>query len=411
MKINSDKIYLILLVVGLTISFGQSNIQIIPSFFYVGLSYGSIILAFFLLAILNKIYLTKIDVFLIVPLFIFQFFANYYSYSLGFINNRFINFITFILGYLVFVNHSKKGQLKQSNLNLILNIFIYVSIISSIFALLFQLNSNIFSFRNDSNFNISNQWSSFWGQRNQFAFVLMAGLFSIVIKFYMHTVSKKYFISISMLFLVCALLTLSRTTLLSIAVSLVVYNLLILWVDKKKFIYFVLFLVICMIIYINSLTLQNFIETYFLRTNSGLTGRDTLWEMAISYMDSFTLVFGRGIGIERVLLRDDIIGAGIGFHNMYLTYIVTGGIILFSSIIYLFLNQIFILFKYKDIIGIQTSYLLISIIVAFAVHAFFEVDNLFVVSFPSLILTYFIFVIPKSIVHLKLEGVNEGEIL
>ncbi|QQU15544.1 hypothetical protein I6I79_12300 [Enterococcus casseliflavus] len=73
MKINSDKIYLILLVVGLTISFGQSNIQIIPSFFYVGLSYGSIILAFFLLAILNKIYLTKIDVFLIVPLFIFQF--------------------------------------------------------------------------------------------------------------------------------------------------------------------------------------------------------------------------------------------------------------------------------------------------------------------------------------------------
>lgn len=327
-SIKLKDFYVICLILSLVLNIINTNLVPIGS--YITLIRLLLFSFAFLAFVLSRSQVKKTDIALFIVLSVLQFFGYLYSRSTNYLNSSYLSGITFIISYFLFVrfptNINMNANQKDIYLTKLMKIIFFVAVISSIYAMLFQLGGNIFSFRNSSNFNISNVYCSFWGHRNQFATILLGGFLAAI---YLHQdfMNKKIYYIFTFIFLANIVLTLSRTVFVAVFAFFLCY-LICQWKTRKKYVIIISLLaltIVLMYLYIPSI--RSFTDKYMIRSDSGLTGREYLWELALSLIDLPTVLFGRGSGIDRIVLTNDNVSAGVGFHNMYLTYIISVGII------------------------------------------------------------------------------------
>lgn len=395
MKIKTNKIYLIILIFSYLRMYIDAHYSNLGQLFTL-IGYVIIMIAIFI-GIKYSMYGSN-EILVLFLFLLSQLCGYFYSTNTSYPNNKWYLAIIWALSFVVFVMMPRKIAIERKDIEHILFLNIIVAGISAVYAMLFQLNSNIFSFRDASQFNITNAYASLWGHRNQFAIILLGGI-----------VSTGYFISQNIYkrfnkFLLCFLtanlaLTLSRTCYVALFTYVFTY-LLCEWKIHKKQVMalFVLGLSIASL-YFFMPRVKNIVDIYMIRGSSGLTGRDTLWRMATQLLDNPTLIFGRGLGIDRLVLKGDTIGAGISFHNMYLTYLVSGGIILLSIIIILFLKT-FLMFRKQYAVRDRALFdWAVAGMFAFLVYPMFEVSSFFGMNYASIIQTFFVFTIPMMLVN------------
>ena len=289
----------------------------------------------------------------------------------------------------------------------ILKLIIGITFISSLYAMLFQFNGNLFKMSSNNNFRMDNIYQSFLGHRNQFGITLVAGIFSCMY-FIINDKHKRNMLLLLILFSTNLIFTYSRAS----YVALLCFAFWYFVMGKKNL---KIKLITCISIFIiggigialynSNYNMRYFIDQYMIRSDSGMTGREVLWNEAVSYLNFPTCFFGRGWGISRILLQDDTIGRGVGFHNMYLTDLITGGIILILFFFILIFNVLKSL-KSQNIDRKMINYFQ-ACIFAFLVYSFFEVTDFFKIGIQQTFQTFFCLTLP--ILYMKMKERNDGK--
>lgn len=319
-----------------------------------------------------------------------------YSVFTNYPNYRIYQAIIWGIGYCIFLQLPLKPN-KFDSRKLIehcLYFMLIIGVVSAMYATLFQLGSGIFSFRDASKFNVSNIYISFWGHRNQFAVVLLGGVFASIYYINYNTKNRWQYKVCFLFMLFNIVLTLSRTVIVSIFTFFFVY-LLCARKKSKKIICALSLMVLIFLFYCYVPKMNNFINTYIIRRESGMTGRELLWRKAVSFINLETVLFGRGLGIERIILKNDDVSAGIGFHNLYLTYLISGGIFMVCILVRRAMRNIVYLYH-----GYSRNDRFIyswgaGTMAAILVYSVFEASTFFSLTPASIIQTYFLFVFPE----------------
>lgn len=392
-KIPKTNIYFWSLIYSYTITIINNNILSIGK---VETIIGYCILILFTVLEKNYISFNSKEIVILLFLSCGQILGYIYSFNTEYSNNKFFKFIFFLISYILFCIVPWRKSYNKNDIVILLKFIFIMALISCIYSMLFQFGKDIFTFRNSYNYNISNVYSSFWGHRNQFGIIILSGIIS---NFFLIQKNNSIFLKITIIvFIFNLILTLSRTCYISLFVFFIIF-LLGDWKKYKKILICLMFFgSIVLILYYKVEIFNYFINTYMIREKSGLTGRDTLWKIAINLLDIPTLIFGRGIGIDKIVLSNDTISAGVGFHNIYLTYLVSGGIILLSIIIFSIIRiikKVLILVNNKT----EKSWI-IATIICFLVYVTFEASVFFGISNNvSIIQTLFVFTIPTMIIN------------
>lgn len=254
----------------------------------------------------------------------------------------------------------------------ILKIFVIIAVFSCVYAVIFQLRPDVFSFR-EGGYNIENKYPSIWGHRNVFAGVLLCGIFS---QLYFIKIKKCNSLkqNIKLIFMIANLIiTLSRTAYVTIAAFYFLYYLLNYKRHKKELFTLSIIVIILFSSYIFLPKLKAFVDIYMIREESGLTGRDYVWELGMNLLQGEHLLWGYGFGYSHIFLgnNNEVTGSA-GFHNMYLTYLVEGGIVLlccYCLIVFYVVKKICSTWLSRN--RILASFWL-SVMFAYHVYYFFE---------------------------------------
>ena len=332
----------------------------------------------------------------------------YSFFSSNIFNIFFYRIIEFIeCFYLLYMCAKKEKNFEEDKFERILKLIIGITFISSLYAMLFQFNGNLFKMSSNNNFRMDNIYQSFLGHRNQFGITLVAGIFSCMY-FIINDKHKRNMLLLLIFFSTNLIFTYSRAS----YVALLCFAFWYFVMGKKNL---KIKLITCISIFIiggigialynSNYNMRYFIDQYMIRSDSGMTGREVLWNEAVSYLNFPTCFFGRGWGISRILLQDDTIGRGVGFHNMYLTDLITGGIILILFFFILIFNVLKSL-KSKNIDRKMINYFQ-ACIFAFLVYSFFEVTDFFKIGIQQIFQTFFCITLP--ILYMKMKERNDGK--
>lgn len=272
----------------------------------------------------------------------------------------------------------------------ILKIFVIVAFFSCVYAVIFQLRPDVFSFR-EGGYNIENKYPSIWGHRNVFAGVLLCGIFS---QLYFIKIKKINSLkqNVKLIFMIANLIiTLSRTAYVTIAAFYFLYYLMNYKRHKKEFFILSFIVIILLGSYIFLPNLKAFVDIYMIREESGLTGRNFVWELGINLLQGEHLLWGYGFGYSRIFLGNNDVTGSAGFHNMYLTYLVEGGIVLlccYCLIVFYIVKEMCSTWLSKN--RMVASFWL-SVMFAYHVYYFFEasmpLNNSTYISFSITVLT------------------------
>ncbi len=313
-----------------------------------------------------------------------------YSMQTAYPNKHVYKAGEFILCYLLMGVIPQYVVLKKKDIERMLLFMIGVALVSCAYAIVFQLGKGVFSFRDSNNFSIANIYVSFWGHRNVFALVLIGAMISAA--YFRQYKKYKLISSIIFVFLgINLVLTLSRAAYLAIFVFVLSY-LLCEWKNHKievGFLFLIGVFLICLYIY--SPTIKSIVDTYMIRKSSGSTGRDTLWNKAFELMDIPTIICGRSIGSEQVILKGDYISQGAGFHNVYIAYMIEGGLMLLLP---LFIQILSVFYNVKKNLKEKHRNVFdwsIATMLAFLVYPLFETSKYFNMGVGPFVQTYFVF--------------------
>lgn len=369
------------------------------------------ILALFIISdvVKKKISFNKKDFTPLFLLLLTQIIAFLYSFFITKIFNVFIyRIVEFIECFFLLYIFAKRDRISEKNYELLLKTIIFMTFISTIYAMIFQLGGNLFKVSATANFRMDNIYQSFLGHRNQFGIVLVSGCMACFY-FIISKKSRKIMSILFILFLANLIFTFSRASYVLLVVFVLSYYFLGNQSFDKKIKNVILGLIICVIFiffYKSNLELKTFVDKFMIREESGMTGRDSLWMLALSFLNLPTVIFGRGFNISRLLLRNDTIGGGVGFHNMYLTHIVSGGIFMiffFISIIKNVYNSI-----KKSNMNDSLKRYFISCIISFLIYSIFEVTDFFKISLQQTIQTMFCITFPILYINIK-KGEKKNE--
>lgn len=334
----------------------------------------------------------KMDSFSLIFILLFflgQLIGFFYSYTVSNPNDKYISIIYFIVLFLFLFEYPSRYSIRKVDVNNILKAYQYFAVAVSLYAIIFQLNRSIFDFRNESGFNLSNNWSSLFGHRNSFGLILVFGIFSTIFLLLNNKNKKNYPFLFLLVF--CLLLTFSRASYLAVIVAIVVYVLLQSKKNIKLFILCLFGLGSVLLVYLKIPLVNYFVQTYMIRQNQGLTGRDTLWEKAESYLNGLSLLFGRGIDAERVILRNDAVSSGTGFHNIILKTLVEGGIFFLILLLVLLIRTLVIICKGENS---KIKYFSISVYLGFFAYLNFEPAFIMKPYWTSIGISLFMFTVP-----------------
>lgn len=316
-----------------------------------------------------------------------------FAYTLTPDNRKYYNIVKFICLYSFFIGSFAHINPKISFPERMMKAFVYIALISGIYATLFQLGSNIFSFRTNG-LNIENVYISFWGHRNTFAGILLSGIIALLY-FMKVKMQNNRTMKIFLLFLLANLIiTLSRTAYVAIAAFYLMFYLLRFKHHKKQTILICFIPFLLFFLYNYNASIAHFVDTYMIREEAGLTGRDLVWAEGLSLLDGSHLWLGYGMGYNSIFLKDSEIVGNAGFHNMYLTYLVDGGIILLVSYIFCIIFVIHNLMKKVYPINENICFYWLSAIFACHVYVFFEAATMFNMTYICLFLTLFSIYLP-----------------
>ncbi len=404
-KLKIQNLYILLLVLGFVRSFIEANIVSTGKIGTI-LEY-SIIIFCFLWYCGSGYKFTRTDIVMVLAIVATQFCGYIYSSFTKFSNSNIYVAAMWMLSLFVFARFPLRIRISEPEkyINIILKFLIIIAVLSAIYAMIFQLNSNIFTFRNGNGFNMSNAYCSVWGHRNHFAAVLLAGI--IASYYYSKRINKVIYKLIYVFLGINLLLTFSRTAYVSLFAFVFVY-LCCQWKSNKGLFFGTICLgVVVVLLYLFVPSIKSFVDVYMIREKSGLTGRDTLWTMAIELIDTPTVLFGRGFGIDKIVLENDFVASGAGFHNMYLTFLLAGGI----GILLIFAKIIFSIYReFKRKFAKEDSHLyswIMGMIAASLAYSSFEACMPFGISMMSIVQTYMMFTIPLLL--LNKHSVMEGE--
>ncbi|MBR3832380.1 MAG: O-antigen ligase family protein, partial [Mycoplasmataceae bacterium] len=242
-----------------------------------------------------------------------------------------------------------------------------------------------------------NSIKSFFANRNQFAFFLYIEIISNV--FLMMQENKKIYKILLATFLLNLFFTMSRT---GIAVTLMFLFLSFFTLTqikrKKKIIYLTIFIIFGIIFMLVLYYLKPELINQLLRIDSikKLSGRTAIWERGINILleSPMNLLFGVGRfnGTEVLQFEKQ---SFTQFHNIYLDFFITGGILELSFVIYIFYNVIKSIEKSK--IDLKFKILYRIVFITYFIYAFFESVGRF--SIGAVDVLCFIFFISIPLLH------------
>lgn len=129
-----------------------------------------------------------------------------------------------------------------------------------------------------------------------------------------------------------------------------------------------------------------------IREESGLTGRDYVWSIGIDLLKGEHFLWGYGFGYSHIFLGNNEVTGSAGFHNLYLTYLVEGGVILlgcYCLIISYIVKKMCSTWLSQN--RVAASFWL-SVMFAYHVYYFFEAsmpfNNSTYISFSCTVLTF-----------------------
>lgn len=293
------------------------------------------------------------------------------AYTITWDNNSLWKLLSFYVCAFFFLCYMPNGKTYRVLVEKILRIFLVVAVLSCVFAVIFQLRPDVFSFR-EGGFNIENKYSSIWGHRNGFAGALLCGIFSQI---YFMKIKKRNSLKqkLLLIFMIGNLIvTLSRTAYVTITAFYFLYYLINYKQHKKEFLALCSAIIILISAYVAIPELGTFIDVYMIREKSGLTGRDYVWELGLKLLRGEHLLWGYGMGYSRISIGNNEVTGSAGFHNMYLTYLVEGGIVFlccYCSIVFFVARKLCLVWLSRNI---ELASFWLSVMFAYHVYYFFE---------------------------------------
>lgn len=294
-----------------------------------------------------------------------------------------VYFIHFLFSY-VLLAHTKVKELDYKKF---FKMFLYFVIVACIYNII-KNHQYIFSISNITNKYIN--ISSFFSQRNAFGQFIFLGIVSNTYLLLMEK-QKRWYVTI--LFLLTNLLfSFSRTAIFSSIIFMaIVFFLTNSNLKNKNSIwkwFLLVFIIAFGVIIAKNENVIEFLEYYVLRKDDGITGRGTVWKLALSTLSGFRVLFGYGIGTSSSILS--IYGLP-NSHNTIIELFVTGGLFLF--VLYL----IFYILIWRSIRKIKNQKLrkiYIAFYISFIIYSLFEKVLIFSTGYAAVFFTIFFVVIP-----------------
>ena len=365
---------------------------------YIWIFDALIIILLFLYCIFSNLKIKKNDL-LISSIFIFIIGIQFIDYYFALKNNMIpILYIVLPVLYLVhfFCTNNLISNIKISNISFdtFFNFFLIFVIICCLYNMLINYN-NIPSILNYTNKYIG--LSSFFSHRNAFGQLLFVGL---VVNYYLLLIANNkrfYFFSI-LLILVNLILSFSRSSILaSIIFFLVVFCYeTLLSKNKKRIIALILIIILIAFAWYsirNNENIMQFLNFYIFRSEDGLSGRDNIWNLALSKLHGFRIITGYGIGTSPYILSDYNLS---NTHNSIIELLLSGGIVLLFFYLFIFKNILKTIMKIKNI-HLKKVYL--AFYISFIVYSMFEKVILFSTGYAPIMFTIFLCIIPNLIVN------------
>ena len=243
----------------------------------------------------------------------------------------------------------------------------------------------------------TNYIKSFFANRNQFAFFLYVSIIENV--FVIVGENKKFYKLTFVLFLANLFFSLSRT---GIVVTVMFLALLFIYMNKvnrkTKIIYLTIAIIFGIILVLVLYYLNPELINKFFRISSlkNLSGRTTIWENGVKLLleNPFNILFGVGRfkGNDVLHIKDK---SFTQFHNIYLDFLITGGILELSFVIYIYS---YIIRKIKESnIDIKYKKIYKTVFITYFIYAFFESVGRF--SIGAVDTLCFIFFITIPLLH------------
>lgn len=263
--------------------------------------------------------------------------------------------------------------------------FVFFVTFASIYNILINASSiaNLTSATGPYEYNLQ----SFFENRNAFALLIAVGISLTVYLKSINYFSKLKFAVIIALLLGNLVMTFSRGGILFSAISVLFF-----YIFYGRFKNFFLYLIITIAILLFSLSYfgSSFIQDNIIRSDSGLTHRDTIQQDSIEYFLSHDTLLGSGESV-RTYLKDDYNVTST--HNTYLDILLTGGIlkvVAYISLYAIVISRIKMVKRYNR----EAGSLLMALLITFLIYGTVETATPFLLSPTSAAITVFLFVVP-----------------
>lgn len=287
-------------------------------------------------------------------------------------------------------------KIEEKSLNVFMNLIVLMGIVACVQNIILYYDDILIHLKLVETTEKAKAVKSFFAHKNQFAMYLVTSIIAIVFLFQKkNKIWYKLYLGLAfILFWFNMVLTLSRT---GTAVALIFFALWFLLTNKIKFVYKILIGVIgisCLFIGVNKLNEYNpELMDRILRLESvkTFTGRTKFWDLAEEELALSDVNTYLGIGrfkAERLIEKYGV----TQFHNTYVEFLVSGGILELAYFIILYLIIIITMLRSK--MGWKYKSIYLSMFVSYAVYMYFESVGRFSIGCSDTLCLIFFVTIP-----------------
>lgn len=287
-------------------------------------------------------------------------------------------------------------KIEEKSLNIFMNCIVLMGIVACIQNMILYYDDILIHLKLSDIEEKAKAVKSFFAHKNQFALYLVTAIISIVFLFQKkNKIWYKLYLGLAfILFWFNMILTFSRT---GTAVALIFFALWFLLTNKIKFIYKILIGVIgitCLFVGVNKLNETNpELLNRLLRLDSvkTFTGRTKFWDLAEEelLLNDTNTMFGIGrFKAERLIEKFGV----TQFHNTYIEFLVSGGILelVYFGILYL----IIIIKMLRSKMGWKYKSIYLSMFISYVIYMYFESVGRFSIGCSDTLCLIFFVTIP-----------------
>lgn len=237
---------------------------------------------------------------------------------------------------------------------------------------------------------------SFFSNRNQFGSFLFIELTLVETYRKKTKMNKNILLTISLIFIINLILTMSRGALL----ATVVFYMYVFFMNKGKYTLKFLSGIVVSSFLLMILRSQNFLFTFvrnmIIRPESGTTGRSDIWSIGLSVLVENNIF--TGLGLNTALREAKSKGLLLEqFHSFYIEVLLSGGIF---ELMFVFGTIIFvILYVKKSTLVRQEKSIIYGRLIGFLSLGFFESVGLFSIGYVDIFFSIFLITLPILVVN------------